>query len=132
MGQVSRDGVKEETLGKRGAARYVWPNLSVVSLAMELMTNAIQVGIFPTMMRALTLLLGYGWVGELLVNCLDRPLDPVGPALVCPLAWDEGGPLLGYGPEEGLNTVLGKACILTVAYYEHHSLEIIQGLVNIP
>lgn len=92
-----------------GAARDVWPNLSVVSVAMELMTNAIQVGISPTMMRASALLLGYGRVGELLVNCLDRPLDPVGSALVAPLAWDEGGPLLGGVPEEGLNTVLSEA-----------------------
>lgn len=60
MGQVSRDGVKEERLGIWGAARYMWPNLSVLSVAMELMTNAIQVGISPIMMRALALLLGYG------------------------------------------------------------------------
>lgn len=89
--------------------RYVWPNLSVTGVAMELMTNAIQFGISPTMMRALALLLGCGWVGELLVNCLDRPLDPVGSALVAPLAWDEGGPLLGRAPEEGLNTFLSEA-----------------------
>lgn len=45
----------------------MWPNLSVVSVAMELMANTIQIGISPTMMRALALLLCCGWVGELLV-----------------------------------------------------------------
>lgn len=96
-------------MGKRGAARYVCPNLSVMGVAIELTTNAIQVDISPTMVRALALMLGYGGIGELLVNCLDRPLDPAGSALVTPLAWDEGGPLLGCVPEEGLNTVLGEA-----------------------
>lgn len=49
----------------------MWPNLSVTGVAMELMTNAIQVGISPAMMGVLASLLGYGWVGELLVHCFD-------------------------------------------------------------
>lgn len=43
----------------------------MTGIALELMTNAIQVGIAPTMIRALALLPGYGLVGELLVYLVD-------------------------------------------------------------
>lgn len=81
----------------------------MTGVAMELMANAIQVGISLTVMRALALLMGHGRVDELLVHCFDRLADSVLLDEVAPLAWDEGGALLGRAPEEGLNTVLGEA-----------------------
>lgn len=81
----------------------------VTGVAMELLTNTIQVGAVATAMGALALILGCGWVSKLVVGGLDHPPDPLGSALVALFARDEGGPLLGHAPEEGLNTVLGEA-----------------------
>lgn len=83
----------------------------VTGLAMELLTNTIQIGGVATAMDALALILGYGWVGKLVVNGLDHPTDPLGPALVTLFARDEGVSLLGCVPKEGLDSVLGKVCV---------------------
>lgn len=69
---------------------------------------------------ALALMLGHGWVGKLMVNCLDRPLDPLGSALVARLAWDEDVSLLGCVPEEGLDSVPGMAFVSAAVCHQHH------------
>lgn len=79
-----------------------------MSLATELVTNAVQVCV---MMGTLALLLGGGWVGELVVDGFDRLLGPLGPASLAVLAWDEGVALLGCVPEVGVNLLLAKVCV---------------------
>lgn len=101
--------------------------ISVLSVAMELIANTIQVCSDPTVIGVLALsrsdtrtssglgdlalTLGDGWVGKLTVNCLDSPLNPIGSALGALSAWNEGVSLLGCVPEEGLHSVPGKACV---------------------
>lgn len=117
-------------------------------LAMELLTNTIEVCISPTVMGALALtrsgtgskwalgalalMLGYGWAGKLIVNCLNRPLDPLGSALVARFAWDEGVSLLGCVPEEGLDSVPGRACVSAAVYRQHYYLEGDMGSLKVP
>lgn len=112
---------------------------------MELAADTVQVCIGLTAMglsrvdtgpgwhvSALALLLGHGWAVELVVNGLDRPVDPLGPALSALFARDEGSSLLGGAPEEGLRSVLGKSCVSGGIYHQHHCLEVVSGPVDIP
>lgn len=91
--------------------------LSALSIAMELFTDTIQVCAGLTVLSilvlscvvpgsewqagVLALLLGNVLVGELVVNYLDRLLDPLSSAGLGLCAWDEGISLLGFVPEEG-------------------------------
>lgn len=104
---------------------------------MELAADTVQICIGLTVMglsrvdagpgwpvSALALLLGHGWVGELVVNGMDRPFDPLGPALSALFTRDKGISLLGCVPEEGLDSVLGKACVSGGVYCQHLYLEV--------
>lgn len=112
---------------------------SVTGSAMELAADTVQVCIGLTVMgtlglsrvdtgpgwhvSALTLLLGHGWAGELVVNGLDRPVDPLGPALCILFSRNEGSSLLGCVLEEGLHSVLGEACVSDGVRHQHNCLE---------
>lgn len=114
--------------------------LSVMIVAMELPTNTIQVCISPTVvgvpalsrgdtvsswgLGAMALMLGYGWVGKLMVDCLDRSLDPLGSALITLFAWDEGVSLLVRVPVEGLALVRGRASVSAAICHQHYPLEV--------
>lgn len=142
MGRVSHRGLQ----GRQGrrAAKCVRTNLSVMSVAMELLANTVEVCISPTVVSvlalgrggtgsswgpgALALMLGHGLVGKLVVNGLDRPLGPLDSALGALFAWDEGVSLLGRVPEEGLDLVPGRACVSAAVFHQHHYLEVLWGL----
>ena len=68
---------------------------------------------------------GAGWVGELVINSLDSRINSVGSALVAFFSWDESISLLGCGPGEGVDLVLGMACVSAAVYHQHLYLEVI-------
>lgn len=88
---------------------------------MKLFTNTIQVcaGLIARAaflnMGLLMLLLGD--VRELFINGLDHCIDPSSSALLARFAWDKGITLLSCVPQEGLDSVLSKAWILTAYNY---------------
>ena len=103
-----------------------------MSVAMELLTNTIQVCADAVMrsiprVRAVALLLGDGWFGELLVDGLDCRIDPLGSALLACGTWDEGISLLGCPPEEGLDSVLGSSLVSAAICYQHQCREMNTG-----
>lgn len=102
--------------GAREEDSEVFPAcLSVLSVAMELLTDTIQVCGGLTVLNilalngvlALSLLLSDVLTGELVIDGLDRPLNPLSSALPAFFAWCEGVSLLRCVAEEGLDVVLG-------------------------
>jgi hypothetical protein len=115
---------------------------------MELLTNTIQVCGRAVVNGALVLsrvdagcnwhlgavdlLVGDVWVGELVVDGLDGLLDPLGSASLAFFARDKGVSLLGCVPEEGLDSVLGKACVSAAVYYQHQCLDRTTEAMDVP
>lgn len=96
---------------------YRLPYLSALGVAMKPLADTIQASAGPVArttatpcLRMVALLLGgHVLVGELVVNGLDRRVDPVGPALRAFSARDEGVALLDCGPEVVLGLALSMA-----------------------
>jgi hypothetical protein len=109
---------------------------------MELLTNTIQVCGCAVVngalvlsrvdagcnwhLGAVALLVGDVWVGELVVDGLDGLLDPLGSASLAFFSRDKGVSLLSCVPEEGMDSVLSKACVSAVVYYQHQCLDVIK------
>lgn len=106
---------------------------------MELLTNTIQVCAGPILRStldhgavAVVLLLGKRCIGELAVNDLNHHINPVGSALIAFIAWNEGSPMLGCVPDEGLDLVLGVACASVMVCSQYSRLEITTTPLDVP
>lgn len=96
-------------------------------LATELLPNTVQVCAGPVArstttlrMGTVALLLGDDvLVGEMLVDGLDRGVDPAGSALPAFIARDEGVSVLGCGPGVGLGLTLSMSIFFAVVCHQH-------------
>lgn len=134
------DGTRSQSLNRRSSIKYTTVDthiLSVISLALKLLTNTIQVYINAVMrsilrVRAVAILLGDGRSGKLPVDGFEHRIDPLGSALLACSTWDEGISLLGCLPEEGLDSILGSSLVSAACCYQYQCREINTGQMSIP
>lgn len=119
-----RRTVGQTSIRGEGAGRGCLAYLSALGMAMKPLTNTVQASAGPTArttaLGMVALLMGdHVLVGELVVNCLDGRVDPVGPALRALSTRDEGVPLLGCGPQVALGLALSMAIASAVACHQY-------------